>query len=162
MNEDKLWWHDFSVGPSFSAFSSTFIAQKCSKSQKIDHTSGVLDLEAGFLLTKCPIRSGPARNWPYKRVELTSVDHTSGRDCTYNPLPYLLCANVHLLHLVFSALTSTLRDKTDHQPHSLRQKRSGLTWRKGTSFIPSFLPFSSEELKRCFSSLSLWRRKKEE
>ena len=50
-----------------------------------------LTIQAGFwpykqvnLLIECPFGSGPAKNWPYMRVDLTSVDLISGRgrDCT--------------------------------------------------------------------------------
>ena len=40
-----------------------------------------LTLKHAFSLTICPFGSGPAKKWPYKRVDLTSVDHTSGLDC---------------------------------------------------------------------------------
>ena len=62
--------------------------------KEFDHTSGLFfTLRRAFTLTKCQFRSGPVKNWPYKRVDLTSVDHISGRDYTthHSEAVILLC-----------------------------------------------------------------------
>ena len=50
---------------------------------KLTLQAGFFDLEACFFTNKMPIRSGLAKNWPYKRIDLTSMDHTSGLHCIY-------------------------------------------------------------------------------
>ena len=70
--------------------------------QDFDRTSGLsrafLTLKRAFSLTINQFRSGLAKNCPYKRVDLTSVDHTSGRHCTTQQYGYIryswyLCEN---------------------------------------------------------------------
>ena len=48
---------------------------------KLTSQAGNFDLEACFYITKSPFCSGPTKNWPYKQVDLTSMDHTSGLHC---------------------------------------------------------------------------------
>ena len=59
-----------------------------SNSPKSTKSTRKLTIQAGFwpykranLLIECSFGSGPAKNWPYKRVDLTSVDHTIGLHC---------------------------------------------------------------------------------
>ena len=61
-----------------------------------------LTIQAGWpyirVTNKCTsFMIGTTNNWPYKRVDLTSVDHISGLDCTSSDLGYF-----HLLSLTYS------------------------------------------------------------
>ena len=58
---------------------------------------GFSDLKRAFSLTKCPFRSGPTQNWPYKLVDPTSVDHTSGQHCTWGASRRTANARAHIL-----------------------------------------------------------------
>ena len=52
---------------------------------KLTIQAGFWPYKRGNVTLKCSFCSGLAKNWPYKRVDFTSVDHTSGRDCTCKP-----------------------------------------------------------------------------
>ena len=41
------------------------------------------DLISGLLISIRVLWLGPVKNWPYKRVDLTSEDHTCGLDCIF-------------------------------------------------------------------------------
>ena len=61
-----------------------------------------------YLLTKHQFRSGSPKNWPYKRVDLTSVALTSGLDCnesTSSLFCSLFCCQIEAMKCDLFAVT---------------------------------------------------------
>ena len=87
----KQWLETFKAGRTYAIFLVSYLAPLYNTVEPVCKVSVLsnenwpykrADLISGLLISIRVLWLGPAKNLPYKRVDLTSVDHISGLDCT--------------------------------------------------------------------------------